>query len=386
MRPEQTTVILFCMILFCLAILFLLLPQSPFSAVEKRALQSKPCVSVSSILSGRFGSEVDDWYADQFPFRNLFVGMKGAVEIAVGKGENNGILLGKAGQLARVRFNMMTANGILSDADRIDEAHLQSAAEGINRAAANARVQTVFLFPGRSLDLAASAFDYPQPSENPSVLLRKLLSPNVALPDMTEILRERYEAGEEVIYRTDHHWTTLGAYYGYCEVMRSFGMENEILPLSAFQSVSVTDRFYGTFWTAGGMKWIEPDRIDLLTLPDDGDYTVIADGRSLNGFYTMPSEGDAIGYEVFLDGTHDVVTIEKKGGSRPRLVVFKDSFANCLAPYLARHFDLVLLNLSSVRKDYTDLTALSEDYRADRVLVVYNFSNVLTSDVASRFR
>ncbi len=388
MRPEQTTVILFCLFLVMFAILFLVLPQSPFSAEEKRALQTKPRVEFRSLLSGRLGEEVNDWYADQFPFRNWFVGLKGAVEIAAGKGENNGILLGKAGQLARVRFDMATANGAIPDTDRVDESHLLAAAEGVNRAAANARVPTVFLFTGRSVDVAASAFHYPsEPSRGMLEEWESALAPWVVAPDMAGVLRERYEAGEAVVYRTDHHWTTLGAYYGYREAMRAFGMEREILPPSAFAPVTVTNRFRGSFWAAGGMKWVAPDRLEIWARPDDGDYAVTADGKPTDGFYTFPDEGAEIGYELFLDGTHDVVTVSRRdGAARPRLVVFKDSFANSLAPFLARHFDLVLLNLSSARADFTDLTARAMEYGADRALVVYTLSNVLTTDTAARFR
>ena len=387
MRRERTTTFLFCAFLFGFAVLFLLLPQNSFSASEKRALQTSPRLSISAVFSGRFGNEVNDWYADQFPWRDWFVGVKGVAEIALGKGENNGILLGRNGQLARVRFDLITEQGIVKNADRIDEGHLRAAAEGVNRAAANARVPTVFLFTGRSADVASSAFDYPTVSSSElSHLWERSLDSSVVAPNVTKTLQTRYEAGEAVIYRTDHHWTTLGAYYGYCEVMRAFGREDEILPPSAFEPVTLTENFYGTFWASGGMKWVAPDQIEVWTSEDDGDYTLTADGKPLAGFYTLPQDGGSVGYEVFLDGTHDVVTIEKSGVQRPRLLVVKDSFANSLAPFLARHFDLVLLNLSSTRSDFTDLTALSETYGADGTLVVYTMSNVLTTDVVSRFR
>ena len=81
MRPEQFTVLLFCALLFCLAVLFLLLPQSPFSNAEKRALQTRPHFSLSAFFSGRFGGDVDRWYADQFPFRGALVGLKSAAEM-----------------------------------------------------------------------------------------------------------------------------------------------------------------------------------------------------------------------------------------------------------------------------------------------------------------
>lgn len=387
MRRERTTTLLFCAFLFGFAVLFLLFPQNSFSAAEKRALQTKPRLTVSAVLSGRFGNEVNDWYADQFPLRDWFVGVKGVAEIALGKGENNGILLGRNGQLARVRFDLITEKEIVKNTDRIDEGHLRAVAEGVNRANANAHVQTVFLFTGRSADVASSAFDYPTVSSSElSHFWESLLDSSVVAPNVTKTLQARYEAGEAVIYRTDHHWTTLGAYYGYCAVMKAFGKADEILPPSAFKPITLTEDFYGTFWASGGMKWVAPDRIEVWTSDDDGDYTMTADGKRLAGFYTLPPDGESVGYEVFLDGTHDVVTIEKSGAERPRLLVFKDSFANSLAPFLARHFDLVLLNLSSTRCDFTDLTSLSETYGADGVLVVYTMSNVMTTDIVSRFR
>ena len=91
-------------------------------------------------------------------------------------------------------------------------------------------------------------------------------------------------------------------------------------------------------------------------------------------------------YSVFLDGTHDVVTITKEGEDRPTLLLLKDSFANSLAPFLAQHFDLVLLNLSSTRNDYTNLSERVAEYGADRALLVYTLENVITADKLSRLR
>ena len=189
------------------------------------------------------------------------------------------------------------------------------------------------------------------------------------------------------MYRTDHHWTALGAYYAYREVLCAFGMEDAILPPKAFCRERVTDRFRGTFLCSGGFPWVAPEEIEVWRGADDSDYEVIADGAVQTGFCFAPADGMPIGYEVFLGGTHDVVTVRKKGaGSRPLLLIARDSFADALAPFLARHFDLILLNLSSSRSDFTDLTGLSDRYGADRVLVVWNAANLFFTDVASRLR
>ena len=379
MRPEGTTVLLFLVLLFSLALLFLLLPQNGFSNAERRSLQTAPRFSLVSLAEGRLGSDVDRWYADQFPFRAAFLRAKCAAELALGKGENNGILLGGGDQLARVRRDDGT--------DRPDLAHLTEAAAGVSNAARRAKVPAVFLFPGRTVDVAGPAFAYPRAAAQAAeTAFRARLDPAVNAPDVTALLREHTETGERTVFRTDHHWTVRGAYLAYRETLRAFGMEGEILPPSAFTPQTLTTSFRGTYAAAGNFPGLRGEPLEIWTRPDDGAYTVTADGRKQDGLYTLPGPGRPIGYEVFPGGTHDVVTVEKTGEDRPRLVVFKDSFANSLVPFLCRHFDLVLLNLSSTRTDHTDLTALSDAYGADRVLVVWSVANLETAEVAARFR
>ncbi len=379
MRPDRTIVLLFCAILALLAVLFLCWPQTSFSATEKRALQGRPKFGFAKLTSGKLSGEIEDWYADQFPGREGLVALQSLTQILAGQQQNNGVLLGANGQLARWDWGGETPT------DRIDQSRLQAACRGICRAAEATRLPTVFLFPSRNIDVTEAAFNYPNLTgeEIRQALAETLSAVNVA--DVTPVLRERYEAGEDVIFRTDHHWTALGAYYAYCEVMRAFGRESEILPLDFYRETVVTGGFGGSYRARGGMPFVAKEPISVFSGGDDGDYSITADGKKLSGFYSIPQEGE-IGYELFLDGTHDVVTIEKPGEARPRLVVFKDSFANSLAPFLARHFNLVLLNLSSAKKDFTNLSEISREYGADAVLVVYSVFNLLSTNTAARFQ
>jgi hypothetical protein len=155
-------------------------------------------------------------------------------------------------------------------------------------------------------------------------------------------------------------------------------MEEEILPASAFEKVLVSNDFYGTLWSKSGLKFVPPDSIEFWLFGNESEFSVIADGTPINGFYSKEYLEKKDQYSAFLDGTHDVVRITKKDGeSRPVLLLLKDSFANSLAPFLAQHFDLILLNLSSARSDFTNVTELSLQYNADRVLLVYTLENVI---------
>jgi hypothetical protein len=121
--------------------------------------------------------------------------------------------------------------------------------------------------------------------------------------------------------------------------------------------------------------------VEIWYYGNEAEFTVEADGVALEGLYALRHLENKDKYSVFLDGTHDVVTVKKTTGEdRPTLVLFKDSFANSVAPFLAQHFDLVLLNLSSTRTDFTNITQHARAFGADRVLLLYSIENVITAD------
>ena len=383
------TVLLFLAVLAGFSAAFVLLPDRAFSEQENRGLRTLPALSWQGLRTGEFSSAVNDYFADQLPLRDTLVGWKGAVELALGKGENDGILLGAGGQLARRRFDMRRADGsTLTDADVFDPATVAAACAGINRAAAALSCPFDVLLTGRSIDVTAPAFGYPTAFSDALLeSVRQGLDPSVRRIETVSLLRERARAGERVYYRTDHHWTTLGAYYAYCEVMKACGMEEQIIPAERFTRQTVSDRFYGTLWSAGGMKWVRPDTVEFWLLGNEDGFVVTADGRPLEGLYAREWLRKKDCYSAFLDGTHDVVTVRLASGEpRPTLLLLKDSFANSLAPFLAQHFDLVLLNLSSTRTDFTDLSGAAERYGADRVLLVYTLGNLITADRLQRLR
>jgi hypothetical protein len=165
-------------------------------------------------------------------------------------------------------------------------------------------------------------------------------------------------------------------------------MENAIIPAESFQKETVSTDFWGTFASASGFHFVKPDSVELWLLGNEDDFLVTTDGRILDGgLYNRAHLSGNDKYSIFLDGTHDVVTVTKKDGqNRPTLAIFKDSFANSVAPFLAQHFDLVLYNLSSPRTDYTDVTAYTGTCNADYALVLYTLGNVIETDKMNRLR
>lgn len=387
-KLNTVTVCVFAALLLGFSIAFWILPDRGFSAEENRSLRTLPRFTWERLFDGSYADEINEYFADQFPVRDSLVGLKGVCETVLIKGENNGILRGKDGQLAKRLFDVHCADGrVIADCDGFDADHLRAAGEGLARATEALDVPLTVLLTGRTIDVAASAFSYPREGSDALLAaMREAIPSSVDYVETVPEMRRRYDAGEAVYYRTDHHWTTLGAYYAYAELMRSFGMEDEIIPMDAFERKTVSEAFYGTAWSAGGMKDIPPDSMELWLLGNEDSFTVTADGRAIDGLYSYGYLEKKDKYSFFLDGTHDVVTVTGKGEDRPTLLLLKDSFANALAPFLAQHFDLVLLNLSSTRNDYTDLSARVAEYGADRALIVYTLENVIAADKLCRLR
>ncbi len=374
-RSELLTVILFCVVVGVLAVSFWIIPDKSFSEQENRNLEQIPELSADSFFSGGFSKAINVYYADQFPLRDIFVRLKSGSELLFLKGENNGVLYSKD-QLAVKDFNAYQSRiHITEDTDRIYLDSLEAQLKSVDKLGESLNIPLVTVLPPRTVDIADSAFHYDRPDgDKPFELMNGTLGSKAGYIDTLSLLRPKYESGEYVYYRTDHHWTTNGAYYTYCEIMKQLGREEKIIPRESFE-IEIIEDFSGTTAGRANFPFYTKDTLEIWHLPDDDEYVVTADGEEMNGFYNRDYLQKSDKYSVFLDGTHDVTTIKKKGEERDTLLIAKDSFANCLIPFLAREFDIVAVNLAT----NTFVSAFAEGYEADAVLIVFNTENIITT-------
>ena len=77
--------------------LVLISPPKSFSETENRALAKAPKITLKSIVNGEFFEDTRDFFCDQFPLRQLFIGVKSTAELSLGRGENNGVIFAEDG-------------------------------------------------------------------------------------------------------------------------------------------------------------------------------------------------------------------------------------------------------------------------------------------------
>lgn len=351
-------------------------PDRAYSELENTTLTQRPrLTAVSADGLNNYFTSYTRYVKDQVFGRDQWISLQSAAETTLfQKTQSGGILLGREHMMFARHYSI-----------------LKNEEKGMakNLAAVQSLAQR---YPGRvNLMLVPSAsVVYPEnvPAGAPQIDEKSILEGVAAqgeaygrfidvLPALTE------HKGEYLYYRTDHHWTTLGAYYAYCEIMKSFGMEP--YPLDHFTREIVSEEFYGTTWSKAGMKWIKPDEMEYFRWDGDTDMvTEITDtGRMIDGMYDLERLGVKDKYSSFIGGNNGYVKIYPKEGTalaaekREKLILIKDSFGHSVAPFLAEHFDLEILDLRYYKLQVIDFVAESD---ADKLLVLVNADSLVTSN------
>lgn len=184
-------------------------------------------------------------------------------------------------------------------------------------------------------------------------------------------------SGEELYYRTDHHWTSLGAYYGYTALMEAMGMEP--VDLADYERTTVTDQFYGTIFSASGVRWVAPDRIDTYIPADGVKVTSYFDGTPSQGSLYVDSYLEVKDkYSYFLGGVQPLCVVETGLTDAPRLLLIRDSYSDSLTPFLTQSFSQI--HLFDPRYNLSSIQGYIQDNGIDAVAVLYSIPNYIADE------
>lgn len=334
---------------------YLLIPQKDYSEAENRYLQIRPSVSVDSIIDGSYMNDFEEYTLSQLPIRDMFVRLKAGISQCLGLRENKGIVLGKNGQL--VAKNMSVDSRLHKNIDLIAE-FARSTDQNIYVAVAPT-VEYVLE------DELPAGMPYLDEKECERELDKKTKGlHNLEKVDITSSLLEHKD--EYLYYKTDHHWTTEGAYLAYIQIAKALGKEP--IDIEKLQKHEING-FYGTYFSKFKGFGIEPDTILYYDIPVGQLY---CDEKQYESLYDI-SKADAYDkYSLFMRGNYGISKVTSssvKDGSQ--LVVFKDSYANCLIPFLSSNYEtIVVIDLRYFGENVADLL---KEYKKADVLMLYNW-------------
>ncbi len=337
-----------------------------FSDSENRVLASMPSFSLNSIISGKFMEEFETYLADQFPFRDEAISVKTFTDRIFSKREENGVYIGKEGFL----FDSQTAYDKKGNAEKL------SLIDEFSRKYKDTK-QLIVISPNSSY-VYKEYMPYNKKLSDQSVIIdsiySSLQSKRLRKLDAVSILQDEKEKGTQVFYKTDHHWTTGGAYSVFVGIADHWKLNRDDVT-HVFYPVS-TD-FEGTLSSKSGVHDFK-DTVEIcVPAKAGGSYVVSYESqqRKTTSFFDKEKLSEKNKYEFFLGGNYDKVIVTTLSPDRDTLLIVKDSYANCMIPMLTPYFSKIIV--VDPRYMTESIHSVMGEHDITHVLFLYNLNTFL---------
>lgn len=370
MYSKKALIILFFATIILMSIATFLLPKSYFSELENRTLAEAPSPTLNNLMDKSFMSDAETFMADHMIFRDQFAKSKTAIELLTGKREIGGVYISDQ----RLMENLKQPDA------GITEQNLQ-AINSFAKKYAGKLESTIMLVPTAeefypdSLPLFAQAIDQTEYVKNCYDSLIHVSGVDAYTP--LSAASDGY-----IFYRTDHHWTSYGAYLGYSALAKNLGYK--AISIDQFNIEHVSHEFLGTLYSKVLCKEDLIDSIDLYTYAQGNPVTEVIrytgkNTQTYSSVFFRENLEKKDKYTVFLGPNCPVVKVKTNLNNGKKLVVFKDSYANSMAQFLSLHYEEIsFVDLRRLNQPLSDYVDLNEYQQALFLFNVGNFTDNTT--------
>ena len=351
---KYPVVIFFAILLYGISIADLFSPVETHSELENRALATFPKFSWKQLFDNEYTPQIEDFTEDHFIARDKWISLKSISESLLGKTENNGVVYGKDGyqftKFVTTDYSQMQKN--VSYINKFIDRHSDR----------NIIFMPVPTAPGVMTDKVGAnspvidtdyILDYINENMDSSVVI-----------NVKDQLAQHTD--EYIYYRTDHHWTTLGAYYGYETLMNALG--KDYTTIDNYTMIDVED-FLGTHYSKSKTYNIQSDVLSYIDIEAD----IVINGGA-NSIYEKEKLDVRDKYAMFTRGNPGYATI--KGNGKGKIMILKDSYANCMIPYLVADFEEI--HIFDMRYMTMGLDQFITEHDYDEILFLYNCETFLS--------
>lgn len=333
-KKFSAVLVMFLLIFMLLYTLFR--EKGKISFQENRSLAQFPKFNISEILNGKYSLDIIDFFSDQIAGRSKF--MKIYSDISAGNIESkvNGVF---------VSDNMLL-NGNINTSDISD-----TVAEKINGFAEKYNSSFYFIAVPSSDGIYSNLLPEYIPPDFQSEQIQNFydrLSPGIRKINAFNILKNFSD--EYIYYRTDTKWTAYGAYCVYRTAIQKLGF----IPVAydKFTIEHVTSGFRGNLYNISQCDIAKNDFIDIYYSDSINIQSITAYDENLNqssrSLYDKSFLNSRYMYNIYLGEDAPALKIKTSVNNNKKLMVIKDSCADCFIPFLTQH--------------YSEITVISADY------------------------
>lgn len=357
---SKVTVSIFLLILSGMSVFGFAAGDERYSEKENRYLAIKPDLDSGNLLNGKYQEDYETYLADKTIFRNKWIELKTYIELASLKKDVNGVYFGKD--------NYLIAR---QDTDKFETENADKNCKYLEEFVDNYKKNTdicVMLVPNTSeilkKKLPKYAYNFNE-TRYINDIYKEIGEDNTV--DVNQMLKAHKD--EYLYYKTDHHWTTLGAYYAFTEYADKTGINIE-----KYTTKLVTDKFYGTMSSKANLE-IEADKVYIYE-PDKEEEVSVRYNNSTelkDSLYEMSALDKKDKYSIFLGGNNPLVQITTNAENDRKVLVIKDSFAHCFIPFMISGFSKI--DVVDLRYYNESIRKMIEEGGYTDILVLYNVGN-----------
>ena len=323
----------------------------------------KPQFTIVDFVSGKFSDELEQYLTDQVPLRDDWVTLKIYLELAVGKRESGGVYIGRDKYLMD-KFTSYSKKQLAANAAALAELQKKLAAEDISMDTILVPVAAQVLTD--RLPAYAPVADY-------AAILEVLTDAGVDTVDMLTALAAH--SGENIYYRTDHHWTSLGAYYAYCAWR---GIEPNA---DEWTQEILCDNFHGTTWNKVPLPTVPAEEITAWYKHEYHNVSYNGGEYETNSIYECKYLSGSDQHAVFLN-SNQAQTVISGSGKSGKLLLIKDSYGNTFSQFPVE--DYAEVHVLDLRFFKGDVTEYAKENDITDALVLYGVQNFV-KDTNLRF-
>lgn len=319
----------FVVLLFVVMFLNIITPTSKTSVAENRELQQRPSMSLSRLLDGKFASEYTKFLSDQFINRDGLIKIKAKFDLMTGKKEINGVYIAKNDYLME-GFKRSDDNSTLFKLSEINKFTNN-----------NTGLKVSMMLVPNKVEIYSNLLPKSNPNNSQKEyvnFVKKNLDSKIKVVELFDVF-EKNKNNIDLYFKTDHHWTTDGAYLAYVEYCKALNLEpiNE----NMLERNLASDSFKGSLYYKNGAEIGFPDEL-YLYLNKNEDKPVLVkyydDLKKVPSLYDVSKLQGRDPYEVFTGGNHTQIKIRTNIDTKRKLLVVKDSYANAMLPFLVNNF------------------------------------------------
>ena len=353
---QRITACLFVAFLVISLAINIILPDIIYSDSEKRELSAFPKLNAQTVIDGAFMSEFDTYASDQFFARDNWVQGKGMFDYLLGNRKLNGVYLADGRYMRDIDVN----------SERLDDniAAIKALAE-------KSDVPVTLMIAPEAISIYSEKLpSYAAPADLDAIVerIKNELGESVRVVYPKDVLKAH--KAEDVYFKTDHHWTMLGAYYAYNELR---GIKTDNKPTF----IEVANNFRGSMVLKAGVKlpWDELDKIYVPDRISNDNFAVVVNrgyGDEDGVMFDTSALSTTDKYRYFQGGDMPLMAIGSTGEGSA--LVVKDSFCNTLLPYLARDYKTTYV--TDLRYNRQSQAQYARDMGVDEIILVYGLDSL----------